>query len=201
MARYLYNPQASHTILYSHGNAVDLGHLYNVQQKFYDYGFSIITYDYSGYGHSEGIASEQQVFNDVYAVYRYLIDVKKLDPDTIISYGHSLGAAVATDLAFNNPVAGLVLENPFTTAFRVKTIYSLVPFDKFSSIDKISDINTPLFVTHSRDDNVIAFWHGEELYKKAAQPKKALWLDSGGHSGITHQNTFWSHMVSFASAL
>jgi len=199
--QYIENPSTRYTILYSHGNAVDIGQLHHLQQLFYNHGYSIIIYDYSGYGLSQGTASERQAYDDVQAVYRYLIDTKHLQPSNIIAYGHSLGAAVATDLAFKHPVAGLVLESPFTTAFRVKTIYPLVPFDKFSSIEKINFIDTPLFITHSRDDPVIPFWHGEELFNKAVQPKKSLWFNNEKHSNITHTKTFWLALNQFTSDL
>ncbi len=197
VASYLKNPDANHTILYSHGNAVDLGGLQHLQNDFYRHGYSIITYDYSGYGLSEGDASEQQVYNDVTAVYAYLLEQEKLSPKQIISYGHSLGTAVATELAYKKPVAGLVLESPFTSAFRVKTVYPLLPFDKFSSIDKIDKVNTPVFITHSRDDAIVPFWHGEELFDQARQPKKSLWLDHAGHTNITHKASFWLELDSF----
>lgn len=197
VASYLKNPDANHTILYSHGNAVDLGGLQHLQNDFYRHGYSIIIYDYSGYGLSGGDASEQQVYNDVTAVYAYLLEQEKLSPGQIISYGHSLGTAVATELAYKKPVAGLVLESPFTSAFRVKTVYPLLPFDKFSSIDKIDKVNTPVFITHSRDDAIVPFWHGEELFDQARQPKKSLWLDHAGHTNITHKALFWLELDSF----
>ncbi len=197
VARYLKNPDTNYTILYSHGNAVDIGGLQHLQKNFYRHGYSVFIYDYSGYGLSTGEASEQQVYNDAEAVYTYLINIEKLKPEQIISYGHSLGAAIAAELAFKHPVTGLVLESPFTTAFRVKTVYSLLPFDKFSSIDKIDKINTPVFIAHSRDDPVVSFWHSEELFDKARQPKKALWLDHEGHANITHNPSFWMQLDSF----
>lgn len=201
VGRYLKNPDSRYTILYSHGNAVDLGGLNHLQQNFYSHGYSIFIYDYSGYGHSEGKASEQQVYNDVQAVYSYLIEQQNVEPRQIISYGHSLGSGVATDLAFTYPLAALILESPFTTAFRVKTIYPLVPFDKFTSIDKIDKVHTPVFITHSVDDTVIPFWHGEELFAKASEPKKSLWLENEGHSGITHNLLFWNAFNSFVNTV
>lgn len=201
VANLLINPNANYTVLYSHGNAIDIGQLTHLKNNFYKHGYSIIIYDYSGYGLSEGRASEQQVYNDVQAVYNYLVKERKFKPKHIISYGHSLGAAIATDLAFNNPVAALIVESPFTTAFRVKTTYSLVPFDKFASIDKIDHINTPFFITHSRDDPVIAFWHGEELFEKANKPKMKHWFDNEGHSEISHTMVFWSVLENFVSQL
>lgn len=199
VAYFAENPNATYTILYSHGNAVDIGGLQHLQQNFYNNGYSILVYDYSGYGLSEGQASEQQVYNDVQAVYSYLLQ-QQLTANQIISYGHSLGAAIATELALRNPVAALVLESPFTSAFRVKTTYAIAPFDKFISIDKIDKINTPLFIVHSKDDHVIPFWHSEVLFEKANPPKQFYWFETGNHSGITHKEVFWKELANFVSS-
>ncbi|VAW51453.1 hypothetical protein MNBD_GAMMA05-110 [hydrothermal vent metagenome] len=201
IVKHIENPASKYTILYSHGNAVDLGGLQHLQSNFYKHGYSIVIYDYSGYGHSEGKASEQQVYNDVQAVYDYLIDQKNINADHIISYGHSLGSAIATDLASKNSVAALILESPFTTAFRVKTVYPIVPFDKFASIDKIKNIHAPVFISHSKDDNVIPFWHSEELYEAANSPKKFLAFETEGHSEITHSAAFWPALNTFISTM
>ncbi len=201
VALYLKNPEAKYTILYSHGNATDLGGLQYLQKNFYKHGYSILIYDYSGYGQSGGVASEQQVYNNVQAIYNYLINDEKIKPEEIIAYGHSLGAAIATDLAYNNTVGALVLESPFTTAFRVKTIYSIVPFDKFASIDKIENIHAPVFITHSKDDGIIPFWHGVELFEMANEPKKFLVFETAGHTQITHNKNFWQTFEKFVLTL
>lgn len=201
IADYLEHPDSKFTVLYSHGNAVDLGGLKHLQNNFYHHGYSIIIYDYSGYGESEGTANEQQVYNDVQAVYNYLINVKNLKPENIIAYGHSLGTAIATQLAEDNPVAGLVLESPFTTAFRVKTVYPIIPFDKFTSIKKIKTINTPVLIAHSQDDTIIPYWHGVELFETANQPKTFISFENDGHVGITHNEKFWQAFEKFVATL
>jgi fermentation-respiration switch protein FrsA (DUF1100 family) len=201
VALYLRNPESKYTILYSHGNATDLGGLQYLQKNFYKHGYSILIYDYSGYGQSEGVANEQQVYNDVQAIYDYLITDEKMKPEQIIAYGHSLGAAIATDLAYNNTVGALVLESPFTTAFRVKTVYSIVPFDKFASVDKIENIHAPVFIAHSKDDYIIPFWHGVELFDTANEPKKFLAFEKEGHTQITHNKSFWQTFEKFVSTL
>lgn len=201
VALHLKNPKSKYTILYSHGNATDLAGLQYLQKNFYKHGYSILIYDYSGYGQSGGVASEQQVYNDVQAIYNYLTNDEKIEPKRIIAYGHSLGAAIATDLAFNNTIGALVLESPFTTAFRVKTVYSIVPFDKFASIDKIEKIHTPVFITHSKDDHIIPFWHGIELFNTANEPKKFIAFETKGHTQITHDKKFWLVLNQFVSTL
>ncbi len=201
VARYLINPESRYTLIYSHGNATDISQLTYLQSQFYNHGFSVISYDYSGYGLSEGRVSEQQVYDDVQAVYQYLLAEHALKPEDIISYGHSLGSAVATDLAFNNRVAALILESPFVSAFRVSTVIKVLPFDKFSSIDKIASIDAPVLVLHSQDDPIVPFWHGEALYEKARQPKVKRWFEDAGHAGITHDKFFWPVLDSFVTDL
>ena len=110
-------------------------------------------------------------------------------------------ASTRLHLAYNNPTAGLILESPFASAFRVKIVYPIVPFDKFSSIDRVDKVKTPVFVTHSRDDPVITFWHGKALFEKAVEPKMSLWIESAGHSGITYTDKLWQKLVSFTEGL
>ncbi len=197
-ATYYKNDRAKYTILYSHGNATDLGYLQPLLGEFYKHGYSVLAYDYSGYGLSSGNPSEQQTYKDIAIVYDYLVKQLNTQPENIIVYGHSLGAAVATDLAFHEPVAALVLESPFVSAFRVRTIYPLYPFDRFASIDKISSVSSPVFIMHSRDDPIIAFWHAELLYKAVTSPKMNYWLENAGHNNIVYSGDgYWKRLQSF----
>lgn len=195
IARYLKHPDATRTVIYSHGNAVDIGRLTRLQQHFYDHGYSSIFYDYSGYGLSEGLASEQQVYNDVLAVYDHFIT--DIASDDIIAYGHSLGSAIATFLATRRQVSALVLESPFVSAFRVKTVIKLLPFEKFDTLSRISQVDVPVLIMHDRDDTVIPFWHGKTLFDATLAPKSSLWTRGLGHSGISHSAVFWPTLDRF----
>lgn len=202
LAAYYYkNDSAKYTILYSHGNATDLGYLKNLLNNFYNHGYSVLAYDYSGYGLSTGAPSEQQTYNDVAVVYDYLVNQLAVKPAHIIAYGHSLGASIATDLASHRPVAALVLESPFVSAFRVRTVYPLYPFDKFSNIKKIPSLTMPVYLMHSRNDPVIAFWHSELLYESVSSPKAHYWLEDAGHNSIPYSgNEYWQRLESFISS-
>lgn len=183
-AIHLKNPDARYTLLYSHGNAVDIGRLGYLFDAFYQHGYSVLAYDYSGYGLSEGQASENQSYRDINAAYAYLRE-QGTPAENIIAYGHSLGAAVAIELASKQPVAALVLEAPFISAFRVMTRLPLYPFDKFSNIDKLPDVTAPVYIMHSRDDRVVPFWHSQKLFDIAGPDKSAYWLDNAGHDHIS----------------
>lgn len=183
-AIYLANPKAAYTILYSHGNAEDLGTDLNALKELRDLGFSVFAYDYNGYGTSAGTPSESNAYADVDATYDYVTGNLRVAPERIIAYGRSLGGAMAVDLASRKPLAGLIIESSFITAFRVVTRVPLFPFDKFRSIDKLKDVHCPVLVIHGKSDGVIPFWHGERLYQQASEPKMFLWIDKAGHNDL-----------------
>ncbi|MFY9619039.1 MAG: alpha/beta hydrolase [Pyrinomonadaceae bacterium] len=183
-AVYLANPQATYTILFSHGNAEDLGTLTPELEEMRALGFSIFAYDYHGYGTSGGKATEQNAYEDIDAAYNYLTQVLKIPPDQIIAHGRSLGGAVAIDLASRKPLGGLIVESSFVSAFRVVTGYRIFPFDKFRNADKIKQVRCPVLMIHGRQDDVIPFWHGERLFELANAPKVNLWVDGAGHNNL-----------------
>jgi len=202
-AKYLPNPDARFTILYSHGNAADIGNLQHVLEEFHNHGFAVFTYDYEGYGTSTGRPSEQKTYEDVDAAYRYLTVTLKIPPNRIISYGQSLGAALAIDIASRKPVAGLIAESPFVTSFRTLTVLPIVPFDKFDNLSKIRLIEAPTLIIHGKKDHVIPFWHGKKLYENVNAPKQYLWLGDAGHNDpmFTDSDLFWKAINQFVQNL
>ncbi|NJK61758.1 MAG: alpha/beta hydrolase [Synechococcaceae cyanobacterium SM2_3_1] len=185
-ARYLINPASGYTLIYIHGNAEDLGHIEPILTQLYTLGFSIFAYDYRGYGTSDGRPSERNAYRDAEAVYNYLTAEKGIAPSRIIPYGRSVGGGSAVDLASRHPVGGLILESTFTSAFRVVLPFSILPFDKFTNLRKLSRIQCPLLVIHGEADEVIPVSHGKRLYDSATVPKLSLWVEGAGHNDL-----FW----------
>ncbi|WP_293136011.1 alpha/beta hydrolase [Microcoleus sp. bin38.metabat.b11b12b14.051] len=178
------NPQAQYTILYSHGNAEDLGYIWSVLREIRDSGFAVFAYDYQGYGTSQGKPSEYNVYRDIDAAYGYLTEQLRVPPKRIILYGRSLGGGPAVDLASRQPVGGLVVESSFVSAFRVLTRIPFLPFDRFVNVDKIGKVRSPVLVIHGKVDRVVPFWHGEQLFATAKQPKLNFWVDRAGHNDL-----------------
>lgn len=183
-ADYLANPQATYTILFSHGNAEDLGTLTPELEEMKALGFAVFAFDYHGYGTSGGKPTEQNSYDDIDAAYDHLTQVLKIPPQRIIAHGRSLGGAVAIDLASRKPLGGLVIESSFVSAFRVVTGYRVFPFDKFRNLDKIGRVRCPVLIIHGRQDEIIPFWHGERLFEMANQPKSNFWVDGAGHNNL-----------------
>src|SRR5262245_48665286 len=179
---YLPNERAEYTILYSHGNAEDLGLIARSLGRFRDWGFAVFAYDYRGYGTSQGKASENGTYRDIDAAYDHLTRTVGVPANRIIVYGRSVGSGPAVDLAARRPVAGLVVESAFVSAFRVLTRVQLLPFDKFRNLDKIARISCPVLVMHGMEDDIIPIDHGRRLFNAAPEPKRALWVEGAGHN-------------------
>jgi fermentation-respiration switch protein FrsA (DUF1100 family) len=202
-AIHLRNPAARYTILFSHGNAEHIVHGSEFLEAMRDAGFSVLAYDYSGYGLSTGRPSERAAYADVEAAYDYLVRSAGVPADRIILHGRSLGGAVAADLASRRPAAGLVLESTFTSAFRVVRPYPILPFDRFRTDGKLPRVRMPVLVIHGTDDEVIGFWHGQRLYDLAAEPKQRLWVQGATHNDLSYVagQRYWAALRTFADSL
>jgi fermentation-respiration switch protein FrsA (DUF1100 family) len=180
---------AARWLLMFHGNGGDISH--GGRQEHYaalrELGLNLLTFDYRGYGESEGEPSERGVYRDADAAYAYLRDSLGVPADRILIFGHSLGSAVAVDLASRVPSAGLILEGAFTSVPDVgQRTYFFVPVrlmarNRFDAAEKIARVSAPKLFLHATADEVIPFDLGERLYELAPGPKHFVRLD-GGHN-------------------
>src|SRR5437899_4619142 len=200
-AVYLANPAARFTLLVSHGNAEDLGDDRYWLEDLRRTGFSVFAYDYEGYGTSEGKPGENAAYEDEAAAYEYLAVNLKTAPDRIIIFGRSVGTGPAAYIAARRPSAGLILQSPFVTAFRVLTRVPVLPFDKFPNARNIRHVHSPVLVIHSRGDSVIPFWHGQKIFALANEPKQSFWAQNADHNEMDMVPGYWESLKRFASTL
>jgi fermentation-respiration switch protein FrsA (DUF1100 family) len=172
-------PATASWLLICHGNAGNLSefdrpvHYAGLREL----GLNLLAFDYRGYGESSGMPSEAGLYRDADAAYRYLREQRGVPANQIIIFGHSLGSAVAIDLASRVPSGGLIVEGAFTSATdRGQELYPYIPVrwiaaSRFSSVDKISQVNVPKLFLHATDDEVIPLTHGRRLYEAASPPK------------------------------
>ena len=149
-------------------------------------GLNLLAFDYRGYGESGGAPSEAGLYRDAEAAYGYLRDTLEVPPARIILFGHSLGSAVAVELATRVPAAGLVLDGALISVIaRAQEVYPYVPVrwvarSRFASIEKIGRVGIPKLFLHARQDDVVPIAHGRRLYDAAPFPKTFVAL-AGGH--------------------
>ena len=192
-AFFIERPNASVTILFSHGNAEDLGMIYD---WFSDLArvlrVNIMAFDYTGYGKSSGSPSEPSCYGDIEAAFSYLTQVRHVPPEQIVLYGRSLGSGPSCYLASKTAkegrsVAGVILQSPLLSAYRVAFNFRYTMMgDKFPNSDYAQHIACPVFIVHGTQDEVVPFWHGQELFLSIPQPWRAkpFWVEGAGHNNI-----------------
>ncbi|MBT8369049.1 MAG: lysophospholipase [Deltaproteobacteria bacterium] len=179
-------------LLYLHGSALNIGANITHARRFHQMGFSVLLVSYRGYGKSDGtFPTEAQVYSDAQAAWAYLVEQKGIDPGAIFIYGHSLGGAVAIQLALNNPAAGgLIVEATFTSIadmarripkYRIFPI-ALIVHQRFDSIKKVSRLQVPVLYIHGTNDKFVPHAMSHELYKRTASSKQLKLIDGGGHN-------------------
>jgi fermentation-respiration switch protein FrsA (DUF1100 family) len=181
-------PSSQHkfVILFFHGNAGNISHRLEKITIFYNLGLDTFIIDYRGYGRSSGKPSELGIYLDAQAAYDYLIKEKHIASEKIVLYGESLGAQAAVDLASKNKVGALILEGCFTSAKDIsRTLYPILPTVflsvHFDAKAKIAKIPYPKLIINTRDDEIVPFRLGQELFAASPEPKMFLEL-SGGHN-------------------
>lgn len=186
-AYFLAAPDSSKVLLWFHGNAENIGMGLDHLRVLERLGVNVMELDYRGYGKSEGSPNEAGVYRDADAAYLYLTASRKFAPKDIYIYGHSLGGAVAVDLASRSDCGGLIVESSFTSVPDMARHVYRVPFarylprSRFDSLAKIARVKAPVLVIHGTRDGVIPFEMGRRLYEAAREPKSFMPVEGAEH--------------------
>ncbi len=180
-------------VLFFHGNGGNISHFLDPVVVWHRMGLSTLTVDYRGYGMSEGKPNEEGTYRDALAAWDYLVTERHIDPGHIVVYGKSLGGSVAAWLAARRTPALLVIDSSFTRM--AAAARELVPWapsglilgNAYNTRESVSAVKCPVLIIHSRDDEMIRFHHGEELFAAAPEPKELL-ITSGSHNGGFRQS-------------
>lgn len=187
------------TLLYVHGNGKNIGA--NVEQAslYQQLGFNVFLFDYRGYGRSPGtFPTEAQVYEDAAIALNYLCQQRGIPTSEIAVYGHSLGGAIAIDLAARYPdLAGLIVESSFTSMREIVAYtgqYNVFPIDlilhqKFDSIAKVPSLAMPILLIHGTGDRTIPYQMSQTLFEAIAAPKKLLLVADADHNNAATVGT------------
>ncbi|NEP54195.1 MAG: alpha/beta hydrolase [Moorea sp. SIO3C2] len=164
-------------VLYLHGNGSNLGDLTETGQRFHDLGWHCLLIDYRGYGLSQGsFPAEERVYEDAEVAWIYLVETLGIEPTRIIVYGHSLGGAIAIELATRQPqMAGLIVEGSFTSMLDMAELqprYKVFPLNwiltqRFESLDKVRSLQPSLLLLHGTADETIPYQMSQRLHETA----------------------------------
>ncbi|MEQ8637540.1 alpha/beta hydrolase [Gimesia maris] len=186
---FLGHPKPRAVALFCHGNAgniVSRGETLKILQE--RHGLAIMTFDYRGYGKSEGKPSERGILQDARAARAWLASRAGVEETEIVLMGRSLGGAVAVDLAAQDGARGLVLASTFSSlpdaaAHHMPWIFpSLNMTQRLNSAGKIGNYSGPLLQSHGDKDQLIPIELGRKLFDAAGGPKQFIVIPGAGHN-------------------
>jgi fermentation-respiration switch protein FrsA (DUF1100 family) len=200
-------PAAGYTVLVCHGNAGDIGDRVYLARLLHDMGFGSLMFDYRGYGQSSGRPTEEGTYADASRVWEHLTVERKIAPDRIVLYGHSLGGVVAIHLAQSVRPAPrlLVAESVFSSAPDMAArIYPWLPGRalcrfRYNAAELIHNVECPVILAHSPDDEVIPYDLGRRVFDAAKGPKRFFQLTGGHNTGGLHVEPVYQRMIADAA--
>ncbi len=179
--------RAPRVLLFFHGNAGNISHRLDSIRQFRNLELSVFIIDYRGYGQSEGRTTESGIYRDADAAWRYLTETRGVRPGDVVIFGRSLGGSVAARLAAQQHPLALIVESSFTSVPDIaQELYPWLPARWLSRLshatrDYVRDVQCPVLVVHSRDDEIIPFHHGQAIFAAAPEPRTLLTL-RGSHN-------------------
>ena len=200
-ARVIGPAKGRKVVMYCHGNAEDMTAIDGRFDALVDDGYTIATFDYPGYGLSDGSPDEKGCYRNAHRLYDWLVHERGFVAKDVIVVGFSIGTGVATELAASREVGGLWLEAPYLSAPRVVTRIRLLLVDPFPSYDWIQAVKCPIVMLHGTADSVIPYSQGRKLYDLAPQPKRFIPVEDAGHTDIIDalgKSRYQEMLLSFA---
>ena len=186
---YLPGPENRPTVLFFHGNAGNIADRLDILAFLHRLGLAVFIFDYRGYGRSSGQPDETGTYSDARGALAWL-KRQGTGPQQMIYLGRSLGAAVALQLALEQPPAALVLESPFTSVAAMghrhypvlSRLLGWLLNARYDNQSKIGALRCPLLIVHGEADRTVPAAMGEALYRQAPEPKRLLLLPGLGHN-------------------
>jgi pimeloyl-ACP methyl ester carboxylesterase len=178
------------TVLVANGNAGDRSLRAPLAKALADEGFNVLLFDYRGFGGNPAHPSESGLAMDVRAAYRFLIEDRRTEPERLIYFGESLGAAVVSELATEYPPAGLVLRSPFIDLATVGQVhYPWLPVrvllrDRYPVIDHLERVNVPTTIVYGTKDTIVPPEQSRVVGKAAGDRTTIIGVEGAGHNDL-----------------
>jgi fermentation-respiration switch protein FrsA (DUF1100 family) len=170
------NPQNKYTVLFFHGNAGGLGNRIYKLNELKNLNLNYLIISWRGFSGNKGSPTEQGLYSDARSALKWL-EKNNISKSKIILYGESLGTGVAVEVGQNQKFAGIILESPYTSIVDAAKIYypylpvDLILKDKYLSLKKIKNINSPTLIMHGGADIIIPIAMGKKLFDEVQSKK------------------------------
>ena len=153
----------------------------------------VIVAEYRGYGGLPGVPTVDGARLDARAAFRYARDSLGAQPKEIALYGHSLGSAIAAELAVEMQSEALILESPFTSARAmarivvarpVELVWGMISRVHYDTEARVRELDAPVWVAHGTRDMVIPVRMGQRVYRSAKRKGEFLVVSGAGHNDV-----------------
>jgi len=190
------NPDAKYTAIFFHGNAGNITERSWQLNIFKDLGLQALKFDYRGFGSSDGkINSMEEIYHDSEAVLKFLSTNYDIPYENIILWGRSFGGGIASKLASQYPLKGLIVESSYSRLEYLipnTLMFNMVPNIIFKYLDlnntqNLKSVKNPILIIHSTEDDLIPYSHAEAILTHAPENSKLITL-TGSHHRNQHEN-------------
>ena len=192
------HPEPRGVLLFFHGNAGNISHRLESIALFHRLRLEVFIFDYRGYGRSSGRPGEDGSYRDAEAAWGYLVDERGIEPERIVLFGRSMGAAIAARQAAAAPPGGVILESAVTSVADIGAeLYPFLPVRllarlRYETASHLAHTDRPVLIIHSRDDEIIPFHHGQRLLAAAGGPARLLEIRGDHNTGFLRSGRLYT---------
>lgn len=175
-------------VLVANGNAGDRADRAPLAAALARAGYSVLLFDYRGYGGNPGSPTEQGLLDDARAAADHLYERADVDRARVAYFGESLGSGVVTALAVERPPAALILRSPFTSFADIGSHhYPWLPVaplvrDRYPIDTQIATVRAPVLIIAGDADDIVPVRFSRAVHEKAVEPKRLIVLSGVGHN-------------------
>jgi len=203
-ALHLRNPSSDTVTIYFHGNAGNIYHRLDDYRRLRRLGTSVFAVSYRGYAKSRGWPHEAGIYRDGKAALDHVTTVMGIPASRIFVLGRSIGSTVATDLAQDKDIAGLILVSPLSSARDQAEAMGLafaapLAGEAFENGEKIKRLKAPLLVIHGTRDRTVPIGMGRKVFDAATGRKFFQEIEGAGHNDLStrYGDSYWTAIAAF----
>jgi fermentation-respiration switch protein FrsA (DUF1100 family) len=188
-------------VVYFGGNAEEIS--WTLADRRWPHGWNVVGVNYRGYGDSEGEPGERALLSDGLAVYDAVAAREEVDRSRMVAFGRSLGTAVATHVAAERPLAGVILASPFDSLAEIgRKHYPWLPVSlllrhRFDTLADAMRSRSPLLVLVAGRDEIIPVERSRALYDAWTGPKTWHTVPLADHNSLGANAAFWADVERF----
>lgn len=179
--------------LHFHGSAQNLlTYHFPIIKQLTEKGFQVFTFDYSGYGFSDGKATRKNVLTDAYSALDFIKNNPIFKNKKVIIFGQSYGGYLASVVGSNrqNDTEGMIIEGAFYS-HRKEAVYTAgfvanIVYDGIRAEKEIKKNKKPILIIHSKEDDMTPIKFGRKIFDEANEPKYFMEIDKWHLGGLQY---------------